>query len=128
MAAKSTPHPIDVHVGARLMFRRKQIRVSQSSLGEALGVTFQQIQKYERGANRMSASMLFMAGQRLSAPIDFFFDGLPSERTEVIDMDTGNKVLAAVAAVPAVQSIGSLDRKTQNALQLLISSLVKCAG
>lgn len=70
------PHPVDVHVGARVRFRRHVVGLSQTELGERIGVTFQQIQKYERGANRISASRLFMIAGVLGAPIEFFFAGL----------------------------------------------------
>jgi transcriptional regulator with XRE-family HTH domain len=72
----ATPSPIDVHVGARVRLRRKQLRISQSALAEALGLTFQQVQKYERGANRISASKLYETATFLRTPLGFFFDGL----------------------------------------------------
>ena len=70
------PNPVDVHVGTRVRLRRKQLGVSQERLAEALGLTFQQVQKYERGANRISASKLWDTAGFLSVPIAFFFDGL----------------------------------------------------
>ena len=74
-------HPVDVHVGARLRFKRKLLGLSQTSLGEALGLTFQQIQKYENGANRISASRLFQTASIFDVPISFFFEDMPSEIT-----------------------------------------------
>ncbi len=73
-----TPHPVDVHVGARVRLRRTLLGMSQTKLGEALGVTFQQVQKYERGANRISASRLFALSQLLDVPVQFFFDDMPA--------------------------------------------------
>lgn len=70
------PHAVDVHVGGRVRLRRTLLGLSQEKLGEAVGVTFQQVQKYERGANRVSASMLWKVAQALDVPISFFFDGL----------------------------------------------------
>lgn len=67
---------IDQHVGARLRIRRLAIEMSQESLGERLGVSFQQIQKYERGSNRISASRLFFLADALDVPVAHFFDGL----------------------------------------------------
>lgn len=67
---------IDQHVGARLRLRRQLIGMSQEALGEHLGVTFQQVQKYERGSNRVSASRLFFLANALSVPVRYFFDGL----------------------------------------------------
>jgi transcriptional regulator with XRE-family HTH domain len=76
--ARKPPNPIDVHVGARLRMRRVFIGLSQEKLGAMLGLTFQQIQKYEKGTNRIGASRLYMISQALSAPVSFFFDGLMS--------------------------------------------------
>ena len=70
------PNPVDIHVGTRVRLRRKQLGVSQERLAEALGLTFQQVQKYERGANRISASKLWDTAGFLAVPIAFFFDGL----------------------------------------------------
>jgi transcriptional regulator with XRE-family HTH domain len=70
------PNPVDIHVGTRVRLRRKQLGVSQERLAEALGLTFQQVQKYERGANRISASKLWDTAGFLAVPISFFFEGL----------------------------------------------------
>ena len=71
------PDPVDVHVGARMRELRKSQGVSQTDLGSAIGVTFQQIQKYEKGTNRVSASMLYAIARRLAVPLTAFFEGLP---------------------------------------------------
>ncbi len=68
-------NPIDLHVGTRIRLRRKFLGLSQSDLAEALGLTFQQVQKYERGSNRISASKLFQTARTLKAPVAYFFDG-----------------------------------------------------
>jgi len=68
------PHPIDIHVGSRLRMRRTLLGLSQEKLGEAVGITFQQLQKYERGANRISASRLYHLSQVLDVPIGYFFE------------------------------------------------------
>jgi transcriptional regulator with XRE-family HTH domain len=75
-AEESGPNPIDMHVGARIRMRRKFLGHSQSQLADALGLTFQQVQKYERGTNRVSASKLFEIGRFLEAPVSYFFEGL----------------------------------------------------
>jgi transcriptional regulator with XRE-family HTH domain len=75
---KKTPHPIDRHVGARLRMRRMLVGMSQEKLGEALGITFQQIQKYEKGANRIGASRLQELARILNVPPAFFFEDAPS--------------------------------------------------
>jgi transcriptional regulator with XRE-family HTH domain len=68
------PHPIDVHVGSRVRLRRNMLALSQEKLGEAIGLTFQQVQKYERGANRIGASRLLELSGVLGVPVSFFFD------------------------------------------------------
>jgi transcriptional regulator with XRE-family HTH domain len=68
------PNPIDIRVGARLRLRRNMLGLSQEKLGDAIGLTFQQVQKYERGANRIGASRLHELSQILNVPIAFFFD------------------------------------------------------
>jgi transcriptional regulator with XRE-family HTH domain len=73
-----SPNPIDKHVGARLRMRRLMVGMSQSRLGEALSVTFQQIQKYEKGANRIGASRLQQLARVLEVPPAFFFEGAPA--------------------------------------------------
>jgi transcriptional regulator with XRE-family HTH domain len=75
------PSPIDVHVGSRIRLRRTLLGMSQERLGEALGLTFQQVQKYERGVNRVGASRLFDLSRVLDVPISFFFDDMPDSLT-----------------------------------------------
>jgi len=70
------PNPVDLHVGARIRMRRRLQRVSQERLADALGLTFQQVQKYERGANRVSASKLYEIATTLNTPVSYFFEGL----------------------------------------------------
>jgi len=82
---ESRPSPIDVHVGSRIRLRRTLLGMSQERLGEALGLTFQQVQKYERGVNRVGASRLFDLARVLDVPISFFFDDMP----EVIAREYG---------------------------------------
>ncbi len=72
------PNPVDVHVGARLRVRRTLLGMSQTTLGDAIGLTFQQVQKYERGSNRISASRLFALTRVLDVPIQYFFDDMPT--------------------------------------------------
>jgi transcriptional regulator with XRE-family HTH domain len=74
---KDQRHPVDVHVGDRLRTRRNARDLSQTALGDAVGVTFQQVQKYERGANRISASRLYEFAQVLAVEVGFFFEGMP---------------------------------------------------
>src|SRR4051812_9467118 len=74
---ESRPSPIDVHVGSRIRLRRTLLGMSQERLSESLGLTFQQVQKYERGVNRVGASRLFDLSRVLDVPISFFFDDMP---------------------------------------------------
>ncbi|WP_296815118.1 helix-turn-helix transcriptional regulator [Brevundimonas sp.] len=76
------PHPTDAHVGMRVRMRRKLMGVSQERLAEALDLTFQQVQKYEKGTNRISASKLFEAAKFLDVEIGYFFEGLSREASE----------------------------------------------
>jgi len=75
--AKKSPNPIDKHVGSRVRMRRMMLSMSQEKLGDALGLTFQQVQKYEKGTNRIGASRLQQISQILQVPVSFFFDGAP---------------------------------------------------
>lgn len=83
MVSKRAPNPVDVHVGTRLRMRRMMLSVSQEKLGEALGVSFQQIQKYEKGTNRIGAGRLQDIANHLEVPISYFYDDMPgAERTD----------------------------------------------
>lgn len=75
---KKTPNPTDKHVGSRVRMRRMMLGMSQEKLGDALGISFQQVQKYEKGINRISASRLQHITQILQVPVAFFFEGLPA--------------------------------------------------
>lgn len=79
---KKAPNPIDRHVGSRVRMRRMMLSMSQEKLGDALGLTFQQVQKYEKGANRIGASRLQQIARILQVPVSFFFDGAPSQPGE----------------------------------------------
>jgi transcriptional regulator with XRE-family HTH domain len=74
---KKVPNPIDKYVGSRVRMRRLMLRTSQEKLGDQLGITFQQVQKYEKGTNRISASRLQAICQILQVPVPFFFEGAP---------------------------------------------------
>jgi transcriptional regulator with XRE-family HTH domain len=76
---KKKPNPIDTHVGSRIRLRRNMLGMSQEKLGENLGITFQQIQKYEKGTNRVGASRLQAIASILSVPVSFFFEDAPGQ-------------------------------------------------
>ena len=82
VANQKQPNPIDVHVGSRLRLRRTMAGLSQEKLGKQLGITFQQIQKYEKGTNRIGASRLQEIAEILKAPISYFFEDAPSTNKE----------------------------------------------
>ena len=77
-APKKVPNPIDIHVGSRIRLRRAMVGMSQEKLGESLGITFQQVQKYEKGTNRVGASRLQNIAAVLNVPVSFFFEDAPS--------------------------------------------------
>ena len=82
-------NPIDVHVGQRLRQARKQAGLSQTALGRALGITFQQIQKYENGSNRLGSSRLWHAASSLDVSVGYFFEGLPDN---IPDESAGSEI------------------------------------
>lgn len=75
----ANPKPVDIHVGARIRLRRTLLGMSQEKLGKQIGLTFQQVQKYERGTNRVGASRLYQLAKVLNVPVAFFFDDMSSE-------------------------------------------------
>ncbi|GBQ48680.1 helix-turn-helix domain-containing protein [Komagataeibacter sucrofermentans] len=101
-------NPVDVHVGNRIRLRRTLLGMSQERLGNALGLTFQQVQKYERGRNRVGASRLYDLACVLNVPVAFFFEGLPDRGMEQ-DAGVGAEVAgmaepaASVAPLPALK-------------------------
>ena len=97
-----TPNVVDLHVGGRVRMRRKMLGISQEHLADALGLTFQQVQKYERGANRVSASKLYEIAKTLRVPVSYFFDGLADPVTDESD-DVGeaaNRVITDFLNTP----------------------------
>ena len=89
--------PVDAHVGSRIRLRRVNLGMSQKQLGTALGLTFQQVQKYERGVNRVSASKLYSLSQTLGVSVSFFFENMPATlaQKEVPTSAIGSDLLAA---------------------------------
>ena len=87
------PHAVDIYVGQRLRLRRSMLGMSQEQLGNATGITFQQVQKYERGINRMGASRLYDFSKILSTPISYFFEGFSDS----------NKMAVAESGAPAYE-------------------------
>jgi transcriptional regulator with XRE-family HTH domain len=79
---KKAPNPVDKHVGSRVRMRRMMLTMSQEKLGDALGLTFQQVQKYEKGTNRIGASRLQQISQILQVSVSFFFEGAPNTHVD----------------------------------------------
>jgi len=101
-AGKGKADPIDAHVGGRLRAFRLQAGMNQTELARALGVTFQQVQKYEKGVNRVSASMLARASQALHTPVESFFPGAEEGETQQIDpavASRGREMMALLASL-----------------------------
>ncbi len=104
------PHPIDLMVGKRIRLRRVQLGLSQTELGQKLGVTFQQVQKYENGTNRVSCSRLYETATALEVPISFFFmdsthAGLElavAEQFDVPDLKDGIHLMTAFRQIPSI--------------------------
>ena len=114
-------HPIDMHVGKRVRFKRKMMGLTQSDLGEKVSLTFQQIQKYEKGENRISASKLFQIAQILSTNVSFFFEGF-NEGQETIQE---NVAIDDKQAVELVQSFKAIKNpKLKKRIMMLIDSVV----
>jgi transcriptional regulator with XRE-family HTH domain len=86
------PNPIDVHVGTRVRLRRTLLGMSQEKLGEAIGLTFQQVQKYERGANRVGASRLYDLSRVLDVPVSYFFEEMPATVASAAEARLGGMV------------------------------------
>ena len=86
---RSSPHPVDIHVGGRVRQRRTLLGFSQERLGDALGLTFQQVQKYERGANRVGASRLHEISRILDVELSYFFDEMPAATAAVTAASRG---------------------------------------
>ncbi|MBI1208437.1 MAG: helix-turn-helix domain-containing protein [Azospirillum sp.] len=105
--SKDGPDPIDAHVGSRVRLRRTLLGMSQEKLGEAIGLTFQQVQKYERGANRISASKLWQLSQVLDVPVSFFFD------------DIGEGGPLPIPAMPAEEASGPDPMAKRETLELV---------
>ncbi len=100
------PNPIDVHVGGRLRLRRTLLGLSQESLGEALGLTFQQIQKYERGANRIGASRLFDLARALEVPVEYFYDEMSPDV-----MAASPRHMASATEEPPPQRVDPMSKR-----------------
>jgi len=107
------PNPIDVHVGSRVRLRRTLLGLSQEKLGEAIGLTFQQVQKYERGANRIGASRLFDLSRVLDVPVSFFYDAMSEDVQSISPVAIAKTGFGlAEAALPGFETDPMARRET----------------
>jgi len=122
------PNPVDLHVGARIRMRRKLLGVSQERLAEQLHLTFQQVQKYERGANRVSASKLYEIAKALEAPVAYFFDGLADTahtRIEGQDLPGGEYVHDLVMTPEGMELAAVFPKIKRGRVRRRVLDLVK---
>lgn len=118
MKNKKSPHAVDIHVGRRVKTRRVLRNMSQAALADQLGLTFQQLRKYESGANRISAGRLWQFGQKLDVPAPWFFEGLDGQSETL----TGTGSNEALETALIIQSLPTDIRKL---VQGLLSTLAK---
>jgi transcriptional regulator with XRE-family HTH domain len=128
---KKKPNPIDIHVGSRVRLRRTMLGMSQEKLGEALGITFQQIQKYEKGTNRVGASRLQNISTVLNVPVSFFFEDAPGDPSTgqpgMAEANSSNYVVDFLSSSEGLQLnrafIKIADPKVRRKLVDLVKSL-----
>ncbi|MGI9366717.1 MAG: helix-turn-helix domain-containing protein [Rhizobiaceae bacterium] len=131
MAPKSkTPNPVDVHVGSRVRLRRTMEKMSQEKLGEALGVTFQQIQKYEKGTNRIGASRMQQIAETLNVPISFFFEDVPGavgdkNRSGMAEGDSSTYVVDFLSSAEGIELNRAFVKISNPAIRKKIIDMVR---
>ncbi|MBU0801425.1 MAG: helix-turn-helix domain-containing protein [Alphaproteobacteria bacterium] len=123
--ASSDPHAVDIHVGRRVRGRRKAIGMTQDGLAASLGITFQQVQKYERGANRVSASKLFAISQALEVPIQWFFEGLETGGFSSPGASMADELMATAHGAELVADFVALNSAMQSAIAHIATELRK---
>jgi len=129
---KHAPNPVDLYVGSRVRMRRLMLGMSQTKLADTIRLTFQQVQKYEKGTNRMGASRLTQIAQVLQVPVSFFFEGAPGESSTA----TGTAAASSTAYVSEFVSsrdglaltkafIGIKDAKLQRRIVNLVEEIME---
>lgn len=128
--APRSANPVDIHVGTRIRLRRQVMKMSQEKLGDQLGVTFQQVQKYERGTNRVGASRLWRLSQVLDVPISYFFEGLTNEieAGEFSDNDQTPIVYDFIKSSDGVALAKALSEIKDKAVRRQILELARSLG
>lgn len=124
----TTPNPVDLHVGLRLRARRRELGISQDTLAAALGLTFQQVQKYERGTNRVSASKLYAIALTLRVPVSYFFNGLPDYMSPADTDAVSEPGVLRLAAVPRGPDMAEAFLKLSPAQQGVVVNLARQLG
>ncbi len=121
------PNYIDVHVGSRIRMRRQIISMSQEKLGELLGITFQQVQKYEKGSNRISASRLFYAAKILGVPVQAFFEDLPGTEGEsgLSESNEQGSVMSSLMNTEGIQLAKAFRDADNTTKRKLIATLAR---
>ena len=124
---KKIPNPIDKHVGARVRMRRMMLSMSQEKLGDALGLTFQQVQKYEKGSNRVSASRLYQISRVLGVPVQFFYDELKGDddTSGFAESEGADAIAGALQSPDGVQIARIFSETTDPDKRKLILNAVK---
>lgn len=126
--ARKSPDPVDRHVGARIRMRRLMLKCSQTKLADALGITFQQVQKYEKGTNRVGASRLQHIASILQVPASFFFEGAANNRTEgakISDAPSPEYVTAFLSSTDGLHLVRAFTRINNRALRRSVVQLVE---
>jgi transcriptional regulator with XRE-family HTH domain len=122
---KLTANQIDIHVGHRMRLRREFLGISQGRLGRHLGLTFSQVQKYEKGANRIGAGRLYLIAEFLGVPVQYFFEGLGEQTGEPQAGRVGRKGEEMAVLEEAFLSINDTD--TRRSVLALVRSLAGAA-
>jgi transcriptional regulator with XRE-family HTH domain len=121
------PNYVDVHVGSRIRMRRQIVSMSQEKLGELLGITFQQVQKYEKGTNRISASRLFYTAKILGVPVQSFFEDLPGVEGESGFSESAgdNSVMSSMMNTEGIQLAKAFRDADNSTKRKLIATLAR---
>lgn len=126
--AREAVHPVDLHVGQQIRIRRMQANISLGDLGAGIGVSLQQVQKYERGKNRVSASMLYALANYLKVPVSKFFEGLPNLETsqdQLISAEIDERIayISTAEGRRLIEDVLLLPPRVRSRVVALVSSI-----
>jgi transcriptional regulator with XRE-family HTH domain len=125
MADGRTPNPVDVHVGERVRMRRVTVRMSQAAVAKKLGLTFQQVQKYERGTNRIGASRLHQLAEILEVPVSFFFEDLPGQKRRAGELILPRYLVEFMGTAQGQRVAKALGRVSDQNLRIHLVRLIE---